>query len=279
MLRPFPVPLVLLALLFGLRALAQGTYTQIDVPGSSDTYAFGINSLGEVTGYYGIAESSYSRGFVLSAGTFTTTSYGPNTSTLFRALNDKGKIVGNLTDGSPFVYDRKTGAFAILPCGISPTAINNSDVVVGTSGAEGVALLGVTCIYASPKGSTQTLPEGITARGMIVGFAQGKPPSNFVSFEYRDGQFTRVWLPLQNLHLTIYGVSSSGNAVVATSTNSSSSFLVGQRGIPQTLTFPGAEFTWATGVNDSGEVVGSFMDSQRTWHGFTWTPAASAREK
>ena len=44
----------LAVLLFGSLpfALAQGTYTQIDYPGSSQTQSFGINAAGDSTGFY-----------------------------------------------------------------------------------------------------------------------------------------------------------------------------------------------------------------------------------
>jgi probable HAF family extracellular repeat protein len=35
--------------------------------------------------------------------------------------------------------------------------------------------------------------------------------------------------------------------------------------------FPGSTATGATGINDSGLVVGFFSDGSNT-HGFTWTP-------
>jgi uncharacterized membrane protein len=39
----------------------------------------------------------------------------------------------------------------------------------------------------------------------------------------------------------------------------------------ETITFPGATRTTAAGINDSGEIVGSFVDSQAASHGFVDT--------
>jgi hypothetical protein len=87
-------------------ALAQGTYTQIDVPGSAITYCWGINSAGDIVGYYSVEGSSYSPGYILSNGNYTTINYGgPYGSTLLKGLNDVGQIVGNTNDEVAFVYD------------------------------------------------------------------------------------------------------------------------------------------------------------------------------
>src|SRR5947208_15281124 len=46
----------------------------------------------------------------------------------------------------------------------------------------------------------------------------------------------------------------------------------------QTLQFPGAVDTAATGINATGEVVGLFYDSVGAAHGFTWTPGGAAKK-
>src|SRR5271155_3497411 len=52
-------------------ALAQGTYTQIDVPGSLETLGYGIDNAGDIVGGYLDSNDSY-HGFLLSGGIFTT---------------------------------------------------------------------------------------------------------------------------------------------------------------------------------------------------------------
>ena len=49
--------------------LAQGTYTQIDVPGASNTYCAGIDKAGGVTGSYADSDGRW-HGFFLRNGTY-----------------------------------------------------------------------------------------------------------------------------------------------------------------------------------------------------------------
>jgi hypothetical protein len=48
-----------------------GSFSSIDVPGALGTYAFGINSAGEIVGFY-VDSSGVGHGFVLSHGVFIT---------------------------------------------------------------------------------------------------------------------------------------------------------------------------------------------------------------
>ena len=66
--------LSLAALLLAFPSLgqAQGTYTEFDVPGASSTGCYGVNSAGDIVGYY---TTDGSHGFLLSGGTYTTIDY------------------------------------------------------------------------------------------------------------------------------------------------------------------------------------------------------------
>ena len=55
-------------------ALAQGTYTQFDPPGSIGTFATGIDTAGDIVGYYDDGSSNY-HGFLFSGGTYTNIDY------------------------------------------------------------------------------------------------------------------------------------------------------------------------------------------------------------
>jgi len=79
--------------------LRQGTtYTTIDAPGATTTYAFGINNNGTLEGeWYDVAGAA--QGFVLtSAGLFTAVDYpGPEVTGL-EGVNDRGDISGTYVD-------------------------------------------------------------------------------------------------------------------------------------------------------------------------------------
>ncbi|MGH9638404.1 MAG: hypothetical protein ACRD72_26510, partial [Candidatus Angelobacter sp.] len=93
-------------------ALAQGTYTQIDYPGANLTYAFGINTAGDIAGVYVDTDGSF-HGFLLSGGIYTTIDYPGARDTYVYGLNDLGQVVGqtNIFPGVGFVYDVSTQAF------------------------------------------------------------------------------------------------------------------------------------------------------------------------
>jgi probable HAF family extracellular repeat protein len=259
-------------------ALAQGTYTQIDVPGSSNTYCWGIDTAGDVVGYYLDASSGAYYGYVLSNGNYTTIQYQGEltTSTFLRGINDVGQMVGN-TDEAAFSYDSLSGTFTTLPMYNNaltyPSAINNAGVIVSNSyGDIGVKLVGSTYTKILPPTSPDSWVQGITAGGGIVGFAFAN--NQVFSFSYHAGKYKEVLRPYTGFE--IYGISSSGKSIVGY--GNQNGFLY-QDGTMQTLAFPGATATYATGVNEAGEVVGWFIDSSIIYHGFTWTPPAAAEKK
>src|SRR6266568_3120308 len=71
------------------------TFTTIDVPGAGVTGVYGINSAGEMVGYYGSDSNDPNKhGFLLSGGNFTYLDYPGAYSTFAFGLNDSGLIVG-----------------------------------------------------------------------------------------------------------------------------------------------------------------------------------------
>jgi hypothetical protein len=66
-------------------------YTTLDVPGSGDTFAAGINNAGQIVGSY-----NGSHGFILSGGVYSTLDApGRLSLTYLTAINDSGQIVGS----------------------------------------------------------------------------------------------------------------------------------------------------------------------------------------
>ena len=73
-----------------------GTYTSIDVPGATNTYALTINSLNTIAGYYTDSAGS-DHGFLLSNGSFTTVDMPGARSTIVFGVNNAGMLVGQYT--------------------------------------------------------------------------------------------------------------------------------------------------------------------------------------
>lgn len=86
--------LVLAFLLTSSLAFAQGTYSQIDVPGAIGTFAQGINTAGDIVGNY--MDATYDiHGFLLSGGVFTTIDYPGVLYTYLQGINDVDKLWGS----------------------------------------------------------------------------------------------------------------------------------------------------------------------------------------
>ena len=121
-------------------------YTQFDITGACTLRPGGINSIGQISGYWGdcgVGGGGY-HGFLRDVdGTITTFDFGTLNDTFGCAINDSGQIVGlfaqagsaltatfirNL-DGSVVFYSAPN---AISPGGTSGCSINNSGTVAGT---------------------------------------------------------------------------------------------------------------------------------------------------
>lgn len=119
------------------------TFTTIDVPGAEVNGIYGINSAGNMVGYYGPNNGSGldKHGFLYSGGTFTFLDYPGAASTFAYGINDSGLIVGSAefnggTTIGGFKYDGLTYSLIHLK-GKSSTityGVNNSAEVVGGAG-------------------------------------------------------------------------------------------------------------------------------------------------
>jgi hypothetical protein len=69
------------------------TFTQIDVPGASNTFGYAINSRTDLAGWY-FDQQGGEHGFVLSRGTFTTIDVPVSLGTMVTGINDKGELAG-----------------------------------------------------------------------------------------------------------------------------------------------------------------------------------------
>jgi hypothetical protein len=73
---------------------ANGSYTILNYPGSTQTHTFGINASGEITGYYMLGDGSH-HGFTYDHGTWTTVDFpGAVGATFLYSNNDAGQIAG-----------------------------------------------------------------------------------------------------------------------------------------------------------------------------------------
>ena len=271
---------VLLFLAVSVPTLAQGTYTQIDVPGSGGTFPFGVNSAGHISGTY-YDPSSRLRGFLLTdvGYTFFDCPFGVNT--IPRGLNDLDQIVG-VSDSTGFLFDSVVQTFTpvIYPGApfTEPFSINNAGTIVGIFAKSGASspqsfeLSHAKYTRINPLKSPSSAVYGISDAGKVVGYAAFS--RGIRKFLFHNGEYKL--LPIPDAPNAIpYGINRAGTVIVGEYQNPQGVQFgfVYQNNVVTTLQFPGSSVTTAFSINDAGQVVGWFNDSSGT-HGFIWTPPA-----
>jgi probable HAF family extracellular repeat protein len=275
-------------------ALAQGTYTQIDAPGSIFTYCSGINRAGTVVGAYNDT-SGNPHGFLLTGGVYTTIDYPGASETGALGLNDEGQIVGYtvLTPNSlpiGFLYDTQTQTFSTVgyPDAFVTEAlsINNSGTIAGITNYRGDAWLAFELInskfelFGPPNTRGAVFSAAISSSGAIAGWDvdYSDEYSNFLRSP--QGKYKLLAIPGAP-SAQVAGTNPALSAFVGIYVPASgvtAGFLY-QNNTLTTLQFPGSNYTAASGINPAGEVVGYFYDASEVGHGFTWTPPADAAKR
>lgn len=75
-----------------------GVFTQLDVPGATNTEATGIDDAGDVVGFF--SDINGDHGFIWTNGTFTTVDFPGGTDTNIFGINNYQEIVGSYVIGS-----------------------------------------------------------------------------------------------------------------------------------------------------------------------------------
>jgi len=273
------------ALLSAPAALAQGTYTQIDVPGAYSTSCSGINTAGDVIGNYVDTSGDY-HGFLLSGGAYTTIDYPSAQDTYLYGFNDAGQFVGWSNGDGGYLYDSAIKTFSSVKyphaAETFPVGINNAGTIAGwadVSHAQGVetgfALVGSTYSRVAPPNASDVFVTGISASGRIVGAA-----GNEGNFLFNQGMYRRLTITGAT-NATVNGINPAGTSYVGgyeLSSEIEAGYLY-KNGALQTLQFPGSYLTIAYGVNAAGKVAGTFNDINNNTHCFAWTPPAAGAVK
>ena len=263
--------------------VAQGTYTQFDIPGSLQTFILGVNSKGDMVGIYQDSVNGFN-GFLFSGGLVTNINYPGATSTKPTGINDNLQIVG--TTQNPelgFLYDTSTQTFTIInyPNTIqtSPFAINNAGTIAGTVLLNSVDFFGFESSGSVfrpifPPGTSQVALGGIASGGKIVGTITSSLVNTY--FTFFRGQYQQLTIP-NTPNAVIRGINATGNAIVGyyVPTSGGIAGFLYQNNSVQTLQFPGGGETTPGGIDAQGDIVGYFAD-QISYHGFIWTPSADA---
>jgi probable HAF family extracellular repeat protein len=180
----------------------------------------------------------------LLAGTFHEINYPNSNSTSANSINDSNEIVGYYQDVNNIYH-----AYAYNYSKDSYTTID-------------------------PPGSTFALAASISNSGVIVGgySTTGKE----MGFIDEDGKYTDVIYPDSSEQGTaLWGVNDNGMMVgnywITNSKNETQTFgFVLDHGKFTKLEYPGATTTLPNSVNDSGEIVGTYTESNGETYGFTY---------
>jgi probable HAF family extracellular repeat protein len=258
---------------------AQVTFTTIDVPGAGFTGVEGINTAGDMVGYYGTNGSYPAHAFVLRDGNFTFFDHPGSSSTSATGINDSGLIVGYADAGSHavgFMYDEI--GFTPIRYGNSgdtfPIALNNAREVVGSTGtldgSKGFVFRRDHFRDVNfPGGGNYAMATGVNNLDEIVGWADGD------AFAFSHGKFRKI-LPPGALGAYATGINDSGVIVGWYYTGSSNLAFAFSNGKYFSFAYPGAMYTLPRGINASGQVVGEYTLDNSYYHGFVTSPVSPA---
>jgi hypothetical protein len=274
------------------------SFTTIDDPGATATYAYGINNAGQIVGE-ATADPSNEVGWEYSAGAFATVGVTGAQDNGARAINNLGEVVGS---DSPVRSTPRYGLVDIngtyTQISLSPdissgaNGVNDAGVVVGQSYLHSVS--GVTPVYTgyiddngtvtylnAPGTLTSngyTAANGINDAGQIVGDYETTYGSNNQGFLYQGGVYTTIDDPNAGAGgSSAQGINDNGVIVgsFADANNKQHGF-VDIGGVFTTVDDPlGVNGTMLSGINDAGVVVGSYIDANNVAHGFVANPTVT----
>jgi uncharacterized membrane protein len=286
---------------------ADPTFVAIDYPGQSGTLALDINASGQIVGRY-IDDAGLHRGFLLSAGVFTPIDVPGAIYTPPLGINASGDIVGecSLTDAGGvkdvqgFLLHNGTFSSIIFPGSAQTRAIgiNQNGDIAGyyTDQLQGKhhGFLFSGGVYTSIDfpGSDYTEVWKINDHGLMAGRYRTTGNEKFHLFLLSGGNF--IPLPdfagaAQMAPTSVAGNHSglNGNGDVVTTycdstpvqnNNFNANMLSNMHGLLlsgglyTTIDFPSALGTTAFGINDSGVVVGCYVDATGSLHGLLRAP-------
>lgn len=259
------------------------TFTTIDVPGAMATNINGINTQGDMVGYYYDGSGGATgTGFLYSGGNFTFFTYPGADLTEGIGINDSGLISGTAymaenTAAVGFTYDG-TNFTEIAVAGEEFTlinGINNAGALVGGDGDGTVnkALQDTGGRFRNvtppPGGWIEAQAVAINNLGEIVGLTTG---SSTTGFSYKSGEFRDIAVPGSVNITQAHGVNDNGVIVGWFEAPSGFAGFVLRNGKYFSVAYPGAVYTFVLGINTTGQLVGSFSLDRQTYHGFVTSP-------
>lgn len=248
----------------GVSAAAQAAgYNLVSLTpaGAGSADAWDVNNVGQVVGSYGGPGFTYSRGYIWSAGVFTTLT-GPAGALNLNALgvSDGGTVVGAYNDNE--VLD------------------DTGTLVLGDS--HGYIYEGGSYARVDLPGALSTVLRGISANGRYVSGYGSFADSSMRGFvlDRSSGAFTLVGSNVVGAITIVQGINNLGQLVgseiVPTSGGpvTRTSFIYDiSTGIRTDQDLPGVTSSFYRDINDAGQIAG-FFRVPGSQQGFVGTPAS-----
>ncbi len=266
------------------------TMTRIDVPGAVHTTANAINTNGVMAGEWYNADYSINKGYLRTAdGKFTIIEPDPSYGSMsIFALNNQNDIAGFMeSDG----YVRYGTNFTILtPSGAGNTyarGLNDAGVVVGDAvGAQG----NFAWRYDRTNLTKVEIPgailsgfESINNRGDLLGYAVyslvGNAVTNRLSYRFllQGTNLSTVTFP--NATASYFSSITDQGTILGfarqASTGTRNRYFLYEEGKFTEIEFvgePGWHGIGASGLDNNGQIVGSFQTADGIFHGYIATP-------
>ena len=216
-------------------------FTRIDYPGATKTFVYDVNPAGDIVGAF--VDANGEHGFVLHGGEFTSFDYPGATWTDAYGINPEGDIVGQYG-----LADKTTHGFLLR---------HGDFYAIEVDGPHDAGLANSMAYKISPDGTIvgcyhQSSSTGAAIAGTMHGFSLNA-----------DGLTFNANINSMNL-----GVNPSGDITGYMSVATDPRSYVVSGGIQTWFVVPGAAVTRASGINDSGDIVGWYKDASAHLHGF-----------
>ena len=207
------------------------TYTTIDCPGYAYTHAYGINDFGAVVGDCELLDGTISA-FALHRGNFTIIDGPGALVTTAWDINNRGAIVGDY--------------------------VGDDDRYHGFLYVDG----NLTTIDF--PGAVHTSAQGLDDFGRIVGIFIDDTDT-WRGFVLAGHQVRAIEVPKADAYTTAVGINGL-NIVGSTQVNGIALGYLLRKGRFLRIAYPGADYTTANRINDSGEIVGTWGENPDAGH-------------
>ena len=268
-------------------ASSRYTFVTIDAPGTSETFAYGVNNTRGVSGYY-LDEAGNYDGFLWQKSGLQTVDYSGAANTELGDANDWGLVIGNHgTATTMHAATYSVGSIWTTLPDISGQPLNFGDGIndlgVGTGAAcEGDSNVAVyNCLgwtwdrtaysfFTVPEADAAnggTFPNGINNRGQVVGYFEDASGASH-GFLKNGDSFITIDVPLaSNTYAFDINDQDDVAGFYVDQDGNYDGFVQSSDGKFTTVNVPGADATVIFGNNDRGDLAGYFEDSSGV-HGF-----------